>query len=196
MTNGVSIHDRDYTILRANRALARLLGTTADQLIGKKCYEVFHGMDAPVTECPQVTTFREGTSCSVESEEPHLGRILHVSTDPILDLDGNIVGAVHDVRDITEQEHLREQLTQSEKIRALGEMAGGVAHDFNNFLTVILGNTQLLLAQMSVENDGDGDCQGVAAERTAGRGGRGRNGAAHPGIHSGAHDAEFYDGRP
>ncbi len=153
MTNGVSIHSRDYTIVRANRSLARLLGTTTDNLIGKKCYEVFHNLNDPIAGCPQKKAFEEGISHSIIVEEPYLGRTLNVSSDPIFDKDGNITGSVHDVRDITEQEHLREQLTQSEKIRALGEMAGGVAHDFNNFLTVILGNTQLLLAQLDASGD-------------------------------------------
>ncbi|MBK5225904.1 MAG: PAS domain S-box protein, partial [Thermoleophilia bacterium] len=152
MTNGVSIHDRDFTIVRANRALARILGTTAEQLVGRKCYEVFHDRDLPLPVCPQAQAFKDGVSHTLVTEEAKIGAILHISVDPIFDQDGNIVGAVHDVRDITEQERLREQLTQSEKIRALGEMAGGVAHDFNNFLTVILGNTQLMLAQI----DGDG----------------------------------------
>lgn len=147
MTNGVSIHDRDFNIVRANRALGRLLGVKAEDLIGKKCYEVFHGTSKPLSICPQKKAFREGTSHSISVEEPHIGRILNISSDPVVESNGEIVCAVHDVRDITEQEHLREQLTQSEKIRALGEMAGGVAHDFNNFLTVILGNCQMLLAQ-------------------------------------------------
>ncbi|MDO8736630.1 MAG: PAS domain S-box protein [Thermoleophilia bacterium] len=151
MTNGVSIHSADFTILRANRALARLLNIPAEELVGRKCYEVFHDSDGPLAICPQAKALSEGVSHNIIAEEPYLGRILAVSSDPIFDEEGNITGAVHDVRDITEQEHLREQLGQSEKIRALGEMAGGVAHDFNNFLTVILGNAQLMLARSGAE---------------------------------------------
>jgi signal transduction histidine kinase len=49
------------------------------------------------------------------------------------------------LKDITEKRKMEEQLLQSEKLRAVGEMASGVAHDFNNALAIILGNTQLLL---------------------------------------------------
>jgi len=152
MTDGVSIHDKDFNIIRVNQSLVRLLGIPADELIGRKCHEVFHGLDHPVSGCPMMRTLKEGGSCSLDVEEIKLGRILHISTDPVFDDHGNISGVVHGVRDITEQEQLRDQLTQSEKIRALGEMAGGVAHDFNNFLTVILGNAQLLLSQCDDSN--------------------------------------------
>ena len=49
------------------------------------------------------------------------------------------------LRDITDRRRIEEQLFQAEKLRAVGEMASGVAHDFNNALAAILGNTQLLL---------------------------------------------------
>ncbi len=167
MTNGVSIHDSDYTILRANRNLAKMFGTTTAELVGRKCYEVFHDGHAPIKGCPQARACLTGKNATVTLYESSLDVMLSISVDPIFDRDGNVIGTVHDVRDITEQEQLREQLSRSERLRALGELAGGVAHDFNNYLTVILGNTQLLLAD-SKGNGDDGRCESLQTiERAA-----------------------------
>jgi signal transduction histidine kinase len=57
---------------------------------------------------------------------------------------GEIVGLSAIIKDVTEEKQLRERLLQSEKLRALGEMAAGIAHNFNNVLTAILGQTRLL----------------------------------------------------
>jgi PAS domain S-box-containing protein len=57
------------------------------------------------------------------------------------------IGGIAIVRDITERKKMQQQMLQSEKLRSLGELAGGVAHDFNNVLAAILGRVQLLKTQ-------------------------------------------------
>ncbi len=61
---------------------------------------------------------------------------------------GEIVGLELIMRDVSERKIIEEQLIQSEKLRAIGQMASGVAHDFNNALAIILGNTELLTRQL------------------------------------------------
>ena len=69
----------------------------------------------------------------------------HCIKTPLRDASGEIVGLCGIARDLTHVKHLENQLRQSHKMEALGRLAGGVAHDFNNILGIILGNAELSL---------------------------------------------------
>ena len=106
----VSIHDRDYHIIRVNEAFARAFGVAPEQLIGKPCYQVFHRTDTPVADCPHTHTLKTGEPVTAEIFEPGREAYFDVSTAPIFDVNADVTGSVHIARDITERKRVENEL--------------------------------------------------------------------------------------
>jgi two-component system cell cycle sensor histidine kinase/response regulator CckA len=87
----------------------------------------------------------------------------------IRDADGKAVRMIGSLADVTESRELEEQLRQSQKMEAIGRLAGGVAHDFNNLLTAIKGYAQVLLMDIPPSNPLHSDLEEIdkAASRAA-----------------------------
>ncbi len=149
MSDGVSIHAVDGTILNANKTLFELLGKSPEEVIGRKCHQVFHGDVQFIAECPMSETTKTSQRSYTERFEPGLDRWLALSTSPIPDGSGCLTRIVHTVRDITGRKSLEEQFRQSQKMESIGTLAGGIAHDFNNILTAITGYGQMALMKMA-----------------------------------------------
>ena len=99
----IAIIDTQYRISRVNQAMANQIGVTADQAVGLKCYESVHGMDHPPDFCPHTQTLADGKEHVAEIKELGLGGEFLVSTSPLEDAQGNLVGSVHVARNITER---------------------------------------------------------------------------------------------
>ncbi|MBI3592780.1 MAG: GAF domain-containing protein, partial [Nitrospirae bacterium] len=147
----VYFNSNDYTVKKVNRAVLEKLGKPPEFIIGRKCYEVFHGTAEPWKKCPHHKTITTKEPYIEELEDPHLGGTFLVSSSPIFDKSGELMGTVHIVRDISELKKLREKVATSERMAALGEMAAKVAHEIRNPLLSIGGFARRLEKRLDSE---------------------------------------------
>jgi diguanylate cyclase (GGDEF)-like protein/PAS domain S-box-containing protein len=121
----VSIQDTDFHLVRVNRAYAEFMNSAPAQLIGKHCYEVFHGTTCPIDNCPHETTMKTGKAVTEEVYEPRFGVFLEISTSPIFDENKKMTGTVHLAKDITNRKQSDLELQKSRDL--LNDM-GKAAH--------------------------------------------------------------------
>jgi two-component system, NtrC family, sensor kinase len=143
------IVDRDYTISKANKALAKLVKEdNVAKVIGKTCFKVFAGRKTPCPGCKMREAWDSKKPESYTLENIRDGRYVEVTAQPIFDRNGEVEGTVQVYRDRTEAKQLQDQLLQSEKLASIGLLAGGVAHEINNPLGGILIFSQMLLREL------------------------------------------------
>lgn len=148
----VSIHDKDFRLVRVNKAFADALGMHPQDIIGKPCYEVVHGTSEPIPNCPHKRTLETGKPAIEEYFESRLGVHLEVSTSPVFNEEGEVVASTHVARDITERRKIQARLAQTEKMSVVGMMADGVAHELLNPMMGMLNFAQYCL-KYTAEDD-------------------------------------------
>ncbi len=122
--DSIILIDPDFTILKANMATSNLLGKPLDDILGSKCYELFHGTNAAPDICPHKKVKETKKHGEMELHIPDKDIWIAISTDPILDENGNMSGMVHVVRNITEKKKMMEALRDSkEKIHSFLELS-------------------------------------------------------------------------
>ena len=154
LSQGIVITDPnqpDNPIIYASRGFERITGYPADEVMGRNC-RFLQGRETERETVADIReAIREGRECSVE--------MLNYRKDgtkfwnaffltPVRDTQEKLTHFVGVQADVTERRSLEEAFHQSQKMEAVGQLAGGVAHDFNNLLTVISGYSEIILSKL------------------------------------------------
>ena len=152
--------DKEGKVIAWNRAIETMTGVKKKEMLGKGNHEYalpFYGERRNILldlalhpdgkmEKKYTSIQRIGDVLLGEAFTPNLPGNLHLSgTASVLrDSSGRVIAAIECIRDNTERKKLEEQLSRAQKMEALGTLAGGVAHDLNNVLGVLVGYSELL----------------------------------------------------
>jgi PAS domain S-box-containing protein len=158
---GISV-GRDGIMSETNPALQRMLGYTREEFAQMHYTEVTHPDDLDLAEQAELDA---GTRDSFSADKQYVakdGTVVDTHVRVALDVDDGL--GISLIEDVRERRALEEQLRQAQKLEAVGKLAGGVAHDFNNLMTAVLGYSDLVLMRLA---PGDVNREKIEAIREA-----------------------------
>ncbi|HXX94353.1 MAG TPA: GAF domain-containing protein, partial [Planctomycetota bacterium] len=153
----------EYRFASMNPAFTKSTGLPASQVIGKSVREVIPepSLSMVLSNYERAIRTNRTVRWDEESRYPTGDRLGEVTITPVFDAEGHpqcLVGSVHD---LTERRKLEEENRQLQKLEAVGRLTGGVAHDLNNLLTVILGYGTILQGQLPTDSALRGDLEEI-----------------------------------
>lgn len=152
-TDAIYIKDLQGRYLLVNDATLQAMGRERPEVIGKRDVEIFPAASAHAVEKADAAVMASGVAQTFEErlETTYGDSYWFSNKSPIFSEDGSPMGLVGISRNVTERkiaqkerETLEKRLRQAQKMEAVGTLAGGISHDFNNILSVILGYAELL----------------------------------------------------
>jgi PAS domain S-box-containing protein len=153
ITDMITIQDRDFNIIRANKSAGEILDLPFSKLTKAKCYEYYHGRDCPPEECISCECFETEKPAAFEYFEPHLDKFLEIRAIPRFDNNDQMIGLIHIVRDISERKRVEEALQRTEQMKVVGEWATGLVHEIKNPLAGIKGSVELLAEEENITGE-------------------------------------------
>lgn len=115
----IAIIDKDFKIVKANIALAKVAGSKLEEIKGRFCHEIMHCDEFVVPHCPHELLLQDGAEHVEEIHSPSLGQDFLVSTSPLHDEDGQLIGSVHVARDITLLKEAQRSVAESERLHRM-----------------------------------------------------------------------------
>jgi PAS domain S-box-containing protein len=141
MEDSICLLDPEGTLLQCNAEMETLLEIPSKEFIGRKCWEVVHGMDKPIDNCPVVKMWK--SKKRETSTLPIDNKWFKITADPILDENGKLTSAVHILTDITERKQKETALMESEKnYRTIFEHTGTATIILNEDLSISQVNSE------------------------------------------------------
>jgi two-component system, cell cycle sensor histidine kinase and response regulator CckA len=160
---GVCVLDAAGITTFVNDAFAQMLGLTVEESLGRPVYD-FVAEELHAATAANLARLRRGERTQFERRLVGAGgRVVDalLTSSPLTTAEGDRCGSLAIVTDITERKRLKRELEDARQLEAIGSLAGGVAHDFNNSMMAIRGFAELLLGRLDPDDPARRDAEGI-----------------------------------
>jgi PAS domain S-box-containing protein len=169
ISDSICLIDPDtYKITDVNQSFLREMNVDRGEVIGRTCHEVINDSPRPCQEMDRICALAEALATNSNATVRHTrqtgdgsSQYIEATVNLIRDENGRVGPAVHVSRNVTERKILEQQLSHAQKMEAVGRLAAGVAHDFNNILGVIATYSHLTMDTLDPDHQAWSDLEQI-----------------------------------